>query len=963
VHRVAKPPELDGKRDDPCWLEATATGDFELFKGAGAPKNRTRAWAAYDADCLYLFFECSDQDMAKVQGKRPQDTIDEDIWQEEEIEIFFDVNHDRKTYYQLMCSVLGTKCDMASQVGNDWNGGRDELQGGWRAKTTRDEKAWYAEIAIPFTVLTRTGELAATPQPGTVWGANFYRHEYRENEWINWNVATKGFHQPTRFGELLFLGFRDRKSPVVEKLELGELEFGTHAVQCRVTNPGAAPLAVTAAVRVARKENRKTKPKQQAIRVAAGATEEITFPYTIVSGGEWQATVRVEAAGELLLVGRATRRLPRIRQDLKELSSASRDGIAALRKSRFPEATKIALHSRLSSFRQESDRLGSLLRKPKKLAANQWTEIRRDVTKLKQQSRETVRQLSYVAADRAQSGAGAKQGFLLAVHGPLEHVFTDTTSGNRPNRPVKLTAMAGEGESFQVAVMALWADLPEVEVVATPLSGSGTLGQGAVEVFLVAYQKSVPRPNDPPGIREWFPDVLLPNVPRRIPAYMTQPYWIDINVPRDTQPGLYRGAVTVTVPGKGAQSIPVELTVRDAMLPKVCQLDNDFWITTHGPRWWKYDTRSLDGMAEPMRLAGKNHISAMPAFWIELYFKVKIRRTDTERYTFDFTEYNQFLLLAKKHGVSSWNPNHECNQGWASYFAGGYGAVNVTDAKTGEEYEFANRYKKKTIPLEELWTNTPMFEQFWKAYVPNLKSIGMLEEAWYESVDEPNDTPRIELLLMIHKQLQKWAPELKLMSWGTYPAHHYARARGYVDAWAPQLGKYWEVRDIMQRDQKENGITQKVYTCGGQRRNDAGGYTPDGHIRDPNITRRLVPWMCYKWDIRGYLFYAMNPWPHLSKKDEIIPAEDQPWPTVDQLQKQPVFNLLMPGPDKTFLQTIRLKAFRDGMEDYDYLKSLELLTAELRRAGGHRRLLRKADRVLEIGDDIVADPYTYTFDP
>ena len=354
----------------------------------------------------------------------------------------------------------------------------------------------------------------------------------------------------------------------------------------------------------------------------------------------------------------------------------------------------------------------------------------------------------------------------------------------------------------------------------------------------------------------------------------------------------------------------------------------------------------------------------MPSFWIELYAKVKITRVGDERYTFDFGEFNEFLLAAQRHGVNSWNPNLECNQGWASYFCGGYGAVTITDAATGEEYEFANRYKNKTIPLEELWTKTPIFEQFWKAYVPSLEAIGMLESAWYESVDEPNDTPRIELLILIHSQLRRWVPELKLLSQGTYPAHHYARGRGYVDAWAPQLGWYWDVREIMQRDQRDNGIMQSIYTCGSQSRNDKGGTTPDGCLRDPNVTRRIVPWMCYKWDIHGYLFYAMNPWPQIRvEKDAVIPAETQPWPTVTQIQKRPVYNLIMPGPEKTFVPTIRLKAFRDGMEDYDYLKMLEDVAAKLKAAKIASELVAAATQALEIGDDIVADPWTYTLDP
>ena len=963
LYRVASPPRLDGVMDDICWQSATATGDFELYKSGGMPRNRTQAWGAYDARNLYLFFECRDRDMAGVAGKRPQDKIDEDIWQEEEIELFFDVNQDRKTYFQLMCSVLGTKYDMASQVGKGWHGDRDRPGQGWLARTRRDTKAWYAEIAIPFIAFRRTSEFVSTPQPGTSWGANFYRHEYRENEWINWNVATRGFHQPERFGRLLFMGFRGRQAPHVEDLDVPELEFGVRSVSCRVVNPMPEPSAVSITVNVLRNSEPST-PLQRDLQIAARGEQPATFPYRITEGGKWQSEVIVRCGDDILLVGLSRRRLPSIRQNLATLLATARTGLDALRGSGFPAAEKNRLSSRLKDLAREGAEFAKTLTRADDLTGEQWDAVRLGIIDLEERSRDTVRQLAYVSADREQGGAGSRRGFLVDLHGSLVHVFPDTTGGRNPEGGVRLAAMRGEGESFQVAVMALWEDLRQVEVSAGPLSGPGEISGNDVTVFLEAYQKSARRPSDPPRTREWFPDVLLDNVPRDVPAYMTQPFWIDINVPRTARPGLYRGKVTVAVVGKNSQSIPVTLTVRDCGLPQVSSLRNDFWITTHGPRWWKHDTRSVAGMEGIMRIAARNRISAMPSFWIELYAMVKITCVEPEKYTFDFAEFNRFLLVAKRYGVSSWNPNLECNQGWASYFCGSYGAVRILDAASGEEWEFANRYKKKTIPLDEIWMKTPLFEQFWKAYVKNLKSVGMLEMAWYESVDEPNDTPRIELLLQIHGQLRKWVPELKLMSWGTYPAHHYARGRGWVDAWAPQLGWYPEVREIMQRDQRENGIAQHVYTCGSQARNDKGGFTPDGYVRDPNISRRMIPWMCWKWDIRAYLFYAMNVWPQLpTQKDSVIRPEDQPWPTVTQVQKQPVFNIVMPGPNKTFLPTIRLKAFRDGMDDYDYLKILQALAARLDGKPGSADLREQAKRALVVDDQIVADPFTYTLLP
>jgi len=961
VYQIDAPPSLDGKMDDACWKEATPTGDFEAYQKGGPAKFRTRAWLCYDVENLHVYFQCFDPEMKTVVGRRPQDKVDEDIWQDEEVELFFDVTNQRKDYFQLMCSVLGTKCDMSSVVGTRWHGDRREPGKGWKAANFRDDQAWYLEIAIPFTILRHKEELAATPQPGDVWPANFYRHVCRTGEFINWNVATLGFHQPSRFGELEFMGLRGAPRPKVS-VDPGELSFGSNTVRCRVDNTTQQQTSVTATVQLAA-EGAPMRNIEHETRVNPGEAATMEVPYSIQQGGDWNMLVRIASDNKLLLVGRATKRLPLVDDILAGLLRVGKRGNQIIAKSAFPDAAKSGLRAQQSQLAERIRAFSAQMNNKSSISKSQWTTILEGVTSLGEESREFVRQLAYMDADNRQSGAGAKSGFLVTVHDSLEHVYTDTAAGTSPGATVPLTAMRAEGESFQVAVSALWKGVRNARVSVSALVGpDGTpLPEENVSVSLIGYLKSERDPNGPADAREWFPDTLLPNAARDIPAYTTQPYWVDIIVPRDAPPGVYGGRVTVEA-GSERQTIPVELTVRDFALPEVPLLQNDFWISTHGLGWWKYPL-TVEKMEEVYRIAQRNRVSAMPSFFIHIYSKLKITRVAEERYEFDFSDFNPYLLAAREHGVTAWNPNLECNQGWASFFCGGYGPVKIHDAESGNVSEFANCWGQppKTIPLEDIWTKTPLFEQFWKAYVKNLKEIDLLASAWYESVDEPNDVTRMDLLLLIHKQLKQWVPELKLMSWGTYPAHHFARARGLVDAWAPQLGWYWDVKDTMQKDQNENDIAQKIYTCGSQGKNEKGGYTPDGFVRDPNISRRIVPWMCHKWDIKGYLFFAMNPWPQMSEKDRIFEPETQPWPTVRQFSKTPCYDLIIPGPDYTFHESIRLKAFRDGMEDYDYFGILAELTSQLGRHGGHDRLVTKAKSALMVGNDIVTDPWTYTF--
>ena len=72
---------------------------------------------------------------------------------------------------------------------------------------------------------------------------------------------------------------------------------------------------------------------------------------------------------------------------------------------------------------------------------------------------------------------------------------------------------------------------------------------------------------------------------------------------------------------------------------------------------------------------------------------------------------------------------------------------------------------------------------------------------------------------------------------------------------------------------------------------------------------------------------------------------------------------MYPGPDGDAWSSIRLENMRDGIEDYEYFTILKKDIKALKRKGGkHSGLIQKAEKLLEIGPEIIADPVTYTRD-
>jgi hypothetical protein len=79
--------------------------------------------------------------------------------------------------------------------------GRKTPPGGWQAATARTEKGWTVEMAIP---------LSAAPKPGDIWGISLCRtrpaRPQAEPEFSSWVYTGGSFHQPAKFGHIVFVG-------------------------------------------------------------------------------------------------------------------------------------------------------------------------------------------------------------------------------------------------------------------------------------------------------------------------------------------------------------------------------------------------------------------------------------------------------------------------------------------------------------------------------------------------------------------------------------------------------------------------------------------------------------------------------------------------------------------------------------------------------------------------------------
>lgn len=177
-------PRLDGKLDDPCWTPAKAISQMVVHTGTKLPREKTKAWVAYDDAALYVAFHCPHPPGATLRAAA--DRHDAETWLDDSVEVFLDPAHDHRGYFHFCVNCRG-------QI-RDSRGTDPQWESGAEAVVERVPGAWNVEIKIPY------DRLDIGLSVGPVWGINLVRNDRVNQETATWSLG--GFHDSRRFGNV-----------------------------------------------------------------------------------------------------------------------------------------------------------------------------------------------------------------------------------------------------------------------------------------------------------------------------------------------------------------------------------------------------------------------------------------------------------------------------------------------------------------------------------------------------------------------------------------------------------------------------------------------------------------------------------------------------------------------------------------------------------------------------------------
>src|SRR5690348_1691899 len=200
--RADTPPVIDGRDNDPVWRSTAPITHFMEWqpKEATAPRFKTEAKVAYDASNLYVFVRAFDphpDSIIRLLERRDTFTPSDQIW------LFIDSYHDRRTGYEFGVDAAGVKMDAALYNGGNEDWAWDAV---WDVATRIDSLGWTAEFRIPLS------QLRYSEQRDHRFGFTVDRDIYRYNERVSWPALSQS--RPDLLSQLGELdGLSDLEAP------------------------------------------------------------------------------------------------------------------------------------------------------------------------------------------------------------------------------------------------------------------------------------------------------------------------------------------------------------------------------------------------------------------------------------------------------------------------------------------------------------------------------------------------------------------------------------------------------------------------------------------------------------------------------------------------------------------------------------------------------------------------------
>lgn len=507
--------------------------------------------------------------------------------------------------------------------------------------------------------------------------------------------------------------------------------------------------------------------------------------------------------------------------------------------------------------------------------------------------------------------------FLVGQASPMDKVFREASDFDGSFTPrVRIAAAGRERESFQLVLLPLGQPLRRVHVEISDLlheNGRARLPTDRVAWYPVGYVQTRPSVLRTSKVGWWWPDILLPPDPFEVEVGFVQPVWFTVDVPADTEPGVYRGLISFQPEGLPERTVALELTVRPFALPLRGKLKTA--VSIH-PGIWE-------------RWYGPDGTSLPPEKWQRMYDFLLAHRLNPIS-----------LHCLFKNGRAHVVPRREDMQ--YCYNRG----MNATCLASVQMPPQDPQASKKYLRDLEAWLAD------WNRFInKNWTDFTWFIHGFDESDMRSNHEETVDpSIRRIFGMIGEKFPRIKRESTNPLnPAHV-----GLFDIWTPRTDQ-WNA-DLQERQAVGDEVW--AYICCAPGKPYANMF-----IDFPGVDPRILLWQFYQHRLTGLLYWMINYYVRQENWNAAGPKwPERPWNPLSFSTNSDGI-LIYPGPDATPLASTRLENLRDGIEDYEALALLADLMTRLERTDGHGKLVAQAREVLAVRPEVSRSWTDYAHDP
>ncbi len=440
-----------------------------------------------------------------------------------------------------------------------------------------------------------------------------------------------------------------------------------------------------------------------------------------------------------------------------------------------------------------------------------------------------------------------------------------------------------------------------------------------------------------------FPDVLLTEFPIVLEPDKTLSLWVTMRIPADATPGEYRAQLVVRAAGTELVRAPFSLKIVEATVPakQTLKVTNWFYLTDRQLRGF-YEVKQLSedwwSLLANIGSVLADHRQNMIATPLTGFYFSKIAligaRPGPTGLEYDFSNFDRWVETFQKAGVIGYiEGSHVLRREDDFDEATGPLKVDVYVLEDGKAV------------LKAFTPDDPRAKEGLRsmlaALYQHLKQKGWLDIYYQHVLDEVDDREMATYqayAAIVHESM----PGVPTMD-AVHARRNLDIYEKSCDVWVPVLGSFDDIVPRLHQHVR-NGGQVWFYTC----LFPTGKYA-NRFIDFSLVKTRLLQWFNFRYDFPGFLHWGGNYWSPEPLNDT-QPTIGSGWRST-MLPPGDAF-ITYPDPKhKSILSSIRFEAMREGIEDYELLRTLEKKHPEEAKA--------IAGQMIRSFTDYVGDPQEF----